>query len=193
MWAHQTVIQKKQLAEKVFTTIEMIGNWLLSLFRFFHSYRVKERSPAKVGVGLEQHLKRSAFSMNTTNFLQKHWIVSKTKNALLFVGEFFLEISKIQFPRERVTNLAWSVSEGSWLGFSELKLDNVPDRMKERKIGTVLSTPRKASLFICWFFSLGLFSANVQFSLQLVYSLTVLKCLGAFKLRHFLSDVRCGT
>ena len=29
---------KKQLAEKVFTTIKMIGNWLLSLFWFSHSY-----------------------------------------------------------------------------------------------------------------------------------------------------------
>ena len=29
--ALQTVIQKTQLAEKVFTTIKMIGNWLLSL------------------------------------------------------------------------------------------------------------------------------------------------------------------
>ena len=29
--ALQTVIQKKHLAEKVFTTIKMIGNWMLSL------------------------------------------------------------------------------------------------------------------------------------------------------------------
>ena len=31
MLALQTVIQKKHLAEKVFTTIKMIGNWMLSL------------------------------------------------------------------------------------------------------------------------------------------------------------------
>ena len=31
MLALQTVIQKKQLAEIDFTTIKMIGNWLLSL------------------------------------------------------------------------------------------------------------------------------------------------------------------
>ena len=31
MLALQTVIQKKRLAEKVFTTIKMIGNWMLSL------------------------------------------------------------------------------------------------------------------------------------------------------------------
>ena len=51
--ALQTTIQKAQLAEKVFTTVKMIGNWLLSHFRFFNSYRVKEISQAKVGVGLE--------------------------------------------------------------------------------------------------------------------------------------------
>ena len=32
--ALQSLIQKKQLAEKIFTTIKLIGNWLLSLFRF---------------------------------------------------------------------------------------------------------------------------------------------------------------
>ena len=61
-------------------------------------------------------------------------------------------------------------------------LDNVHDRMKERKIGTILSTPKKVSL-IYWFFSLGLFSAKIQFSLQLRYSLSFLNCLEAFKLR----------
>ena len=33
---------------------------------------------------------------------KKHRIISKTKNSLLSVGEKFLEISKIQFPGERV-------------------------------------------------------------------------------------------
>ena len=33
---------KKQLAEKAFTTIKMIGNWLFSIFWFSQSYRVKE-------------------------------------------------------------------------------------------------------------------------------------------------------
>ena len=80
----------------------MILNWLLSLFRFSHSYRVKERRPAKVGVGLEEHLKLNAFSMKTADILKKHRIISKMKNALLFVGEYFPKISKIQFPRERV-------------------------------------------------------------------------------------------
>ena len=36
-------------------------------------------------------------------FFKKHWNVNKTRNALLFVGEFFLKNSKLQFPRERVT------------------------------------------------------------------------------------------
>ena len=44
---------KKLLNGSVFTTIKMIGNWLLSLFRTFHSCRVKQRCPAKLGVGLE--------------------------------------------------------------------------------------------------------------------------------------------
>ena len=34
---------KRQLAENVLTTNKVIGNWLLSLFRFSHSYRVEER------------------------------------------------------------------------------------------------------------------------------------------------------
>ena len=50
--ALQTVI-KKQLAVKDLTIIKKIGNWLLSLFRFPFSYRVKERQPAKVAVGFE--------------------------------------------------------------------------------------------------------------------------------------------
>ena len=102
---------KKQLAKKVPTTIKMIGNWLLSLFRFPHSYRVKERKPAKVGVGLKNHLKHSAFSMNITTFCsRKHRIRSKTKNALLFLGEYFPKNSKIQFPREGKNKYYWSIS-----------------------------------------------------------------------------------
>ena len=65
------------------------------------------------------------------------------------------------------------------------ELDNVHDRMKERKIGTILSTPNQVSL-IYWCFSLGLFSAKIQFSLQLRYSLSFLNCLEAFKLRFFI-------
>ena len=61
------------------------------------------------------------------------------------------------------------------------ELDFIHDRMKERKIGTVLNTPKKLSLFIyLWFFL-----DNVQFSSQLGYSLSDLKLLGAFKLRFF--------
>ena len=59
--------------------------------------------------------------MNTTDFFQKYRIISKTKNPLLFVGEYFLKISKIQFLRERVNKKYWSVSAGRLLGLSELK------------------------------------------------------------------------
>ena len=43
------------------------------------------------------------------------------KNSLLSVGEKFLEISKIQFPGERVNKKYSSVTAGSLLGLSELK------------------------------------------------------------------------
>ena len=60
-WQFNPLSKKLQLAESLLTIVKRIENQLLSLFHSFQLYRVKEKSQAKAGLGLEYRSKHSAF------------------------------------------------------------------------------------------------------------------------------------
>ena len=115
-------LSKKQLAEKVFTTIKNDRELAVVTFSVFSLIlsegNITSKSRSWSWIPIET---QCVFDEHYWFFSKKLRIIIKTKNALLFVGEYFLKLSKIQFPRERLNKEYWSAAAGSLLGLSGLK------------------------------------------------------------------------
>ena len=109
-------MKKSSLSPK-WSGIGCCHSWLISQFS---SERIMS-SKSKIWSWKPLETQRILDQLQLHWFFENHWIITKGRNALLFLRETFLESWKLQFPRERVTKLYWSISAGSSLRLSELK------------------------------------------------------------------------